>query len=125
MGVEQHKELGATLQLDKNLEVDLQLFYDTHLLENRFRTSATVRYQVTKKIYVIGGAELETRLGHGKNASNLPARPSATLGFGYEVSNDFYLEAKGNFALKNNVMGAYGEAFPMPQIYTLGGKVKF
>lgn len=125
-GNEQHKELKLHFGLTKNFKVELQGFYDTYLLENRFRSSIVIKQYLDKKIYGLIGSEVEWRQGRSLVPFSRPPRHSINGGFGYDIEDFFSLELKGNFALSKDAMGAFGEPFiSMPQLYTVKGKIKF
>jgi hypothetical protein len=124
---EVHSSFLLNYRLTDNLQVELQGFYDTYILTNRFRSSLVLKQYLTNKLYLFGGIDLE--MEYVKQSSTIPKRPPR-LGFinglGYDINSDFSLEAKSNIGMNQSSMGVYGETFiPMPQVYTLGGKIKF
>lgn len=122
---EKHASFLVNYPLSNQLHMELQGFYDTYLVSNRFRLNLSLKQYLTEKLYVIGGVEIEA----GDYKQILPSQPpriGAVMGFGYDVLNNFAIEGKFNAQLNNSLMGAYGEPFVrMPQVYTIGGKVKF
>ncbi len=126
LGNEQHKELKLHFDLTENSKVEFQGFYDTYLLENRFRSAIAFKQYVNKNFYALIGAEVEWRQGVSLAPISKPPRYSVSGGFGYDVEDSFSLELKSNFALSKDSMGAFGEPFiSMPQVYSIGSKVKF
>ena len=127
LGKEEHASFLINYQLKDNLEIELQGFYDTYLLSNRFRNSLALKRYLTKKFYLFAGIEVELEfVKEAHILSKRPPRVGVISGFGYDVNSNFSLEAKSNIGVNQTSMGAFGEPFiPMPQVYTLGGKIKF
>ncbi|MFS4493991.1 hypothetical protein [Maribacter sp. 2308TA10-17] len=127
MDKEEHASFMIRYQLTDNLQIELQSFYDTYLLSNRFRNSLALKRYLSKKLYLFAGVEVE--IDFVKESKLLPKRPPRVgiiSGMGYDVNRNFTIEAKSNIGLNQTSMGAFGEPFiAMPQVYTLGGKIKF
>lgn len=127
MDREEHASFLIRYQLTDNLQVELQSFYDMYLLANRFRNSLALKRYLSKKFYLFAGVEVEIEFV--KESKLLPKRPPRVgiiSGVGYDVNRNFSIEAKSNIGLNQTSMGAFGEPFiAMPQVYTLGGKIKF
>lgn len=112
-------------RISETLEAELQGFYDTYLLSNRFRTSLVFKRFITEKLYVFAGIEAEFAENKVLRPPSIP-RVGAVTGLGYDLNKNFLMEVKYNYQLNNSPMGAYGEPFvPMPRIYTISGKFKF
>lgn len=126
LGNETHSSLNLSYQLSDNLEVEFQNYYDTYILGNRYRSSLGLKLYVSPKLFIFGGVEAEFK--RDKITGQLESNPRISInsGLGYDVKEHFSLRMKSNTSLTKNTFGAFGEQFiPMPQIYSLGGKVKF
>ncbi len=124
LGGEKHTSFKVNYQLTDRLQAELQGFYDTYLFEDRFRSSIVLKHYLSNKLYVFGGLGMEvitsSRIGSG------PPRVSVIGGLGYDVNKNFMLEAKSDIGINKTSMGAFGESnIKMPQVHTIGGKIKF
>ena len=126
LGNEQHSNITIKYGLNESLLVELQGFYDTYLLENRVRSSLIFRKYLTKRLHVLFGGEVEIRLQNATFPLKNAQRFSLISGFGYDVDDNFLLEVKRNSQMGKSTIGAFGESLiPAPQLFTLGGKIKF
>lgn len=126
LGHEQHSSMTFKYGINESLRVELQGFYDTYLLENRVRTALIFRQYVTKKLHVLFGGEAEIRLQNPTFDLKNAQRFSVTGGVGYDVDDNFLLEVKSNSQMGKSTIGPFGESIiPTPQLFTLGGKIKF
>lgn len=126
---EQHSEVGLEFPVLKDLNGQLEVFYDTYLLSDRLRVSFRLKKYITEKTYLFAGSGIEAVIRDKSQFLGLPLgsipRLSVEGGLGHELKEGFLIEAKGNFSINNSNIGAFGEPLPMPKIYTLGGKWKF
>ena len=123
---EEHSSFLVRYNVLERLKLDLNGFYDTYLMTNRIRTNFLGKWYVQKNLYIFSGLEVEMEANKYSELKPMPPRVGFISGMGYDVNDNFTIEAKGNFQLNNSPMGAYGEYFiPMPQVYTIGGKLKF
>lgn len=126
LGHEQHSNITIKYGLNESLLVELQGFYDTYLLENRVRSSLIFRQYLTKRLHVLFGGAAEIRLRNPTFPLKNAQRFSLITGFGYDVDENFLLEVKSNSQMGESTIGAFGESLiPTPQLFTLGGKIKF
>ncbi|QCW99331.1 hypothetical protein FGM00_04095 [Aggregatimonas sangjinii] len=128
---EEHSSFDFNYRLSPKLVAQLQGFYDEYacgLCSDRFRTFVGLKWYVSNRFYLISGLDMEAEVGVTGRQSREPKKPRMgfTGGVGYDVRENLLLEAKGNFQLNNSKMGAFGEPqIRMPQLYTVGGKLKF
>ncbi|QLG46433.1 hypothetical protein [Costertonia aggregata] len=123
---ETHSSFLLDYELNKNLGVQLRGFYDTYLISNRTRFDFLGKYYFTKKMYILSGIQIEMEQAKINNATPRPPRVGIQYGMGYEVNPNLILEGKGNIQINKSSMGSFGEyVIPTPQVYTLGGKLKF
>ncbi|WP_281540710.1 hypothetical protein [Maribacter aestuarii] len=123
---EEHSAFIIRYNISERLKLDLNGFYDTYLMTNRIRTNLTGKWYMNKNLYIFSGLEIEMETNKNPESKPMTPRVGFISGMGYDINDNFSIEAKGNFQLNNSPMGAYGEYFiPMPQVYTLGGKFKF
>lgn len=126
LGHEQHSSMTFKYGINESLEVELQGFYDTYLMENRVRSALIFRQYLTKRLHVLFGGEDEIRLQNATFPLKNAERFSLISGFGYDVDENFLLEVKSNSQIGKSTIGAFGESLiPTPQLLTLGGKIKF
>ena len=127
-GNEQHTSFKINYLFNSNLQANINVFYDTYALSNRLRTSFNLQKNISEKLYIFGGLELEQRIAVNKqiNGSLTRNRYSANTGFGYHVKENLTLEAKANFGLNKSAIGAFGEpSIETPKIFTLNSNWKF
>ncbi len=122
-----HKSFLVVYGISTNTKVELQGFYDTYLLTERFRTNFGGKYYLNEQLYVFSGMEMERATG---NFIRLPVpdsyRVGVVAGAGYDVSENFMIEIKSNIQVNNATIGLYGESLiKMPAVYTIGSKLKF
>ncbi len=121
-----HASMMLNYNFSEKMRVRLGGYYDTYILENRFRMALDLKRYITKKTYLLLGADLEWRQGQSLINSKSYSRFGLNFGVGHEVQENFLIEAKGNFGMNKNAIGPYGESLvPMQQVYTLGGKLRF
>lgn len=126
LGGEQHSYFKASYPIANNLEIEFQNNYDTYLLTDRLRTSVSLKQYISDKIYFFGGVEFEFSRDEFFNIWDEKPRNSMNFGIGYNVSENFLIEAKANIQLNETTTGAFGEQLkPMKLFYTLGSKWKF
>ncbi len=103
---------------------ELQGFYDTYALGNRFRAMALLKWKVHHKWSLLSGLHVESELtGFNKNKGH--TRVGFVSGVEYRLMENILLDAKIDFQLNNASIGAYGEPkIQMPQLYSVGGKIK-
>jgi len=123
---EQHSSFKLNYRITDSLQAELQGFYDTYLLTDRFRVSLLLKQYLTKKIYLFSGVEIEMEGAKSLLVYKRPPRVGFISAVGYDVTSDFIIEAKGNIGINKTSMGAFGEpSMAMPEVYTLGSKIKF
>lgn len=124
---EQHTSFKINFPISNTMQIELQEFYDTYLLTNRFRSSIALKQYLTEKLYLFAGAEIEIEYTKGPQVkSDRPPRVGIIGGIGYDVNSNFVIEAKSNIGINKTPIGAFGEPFIVtPQVYTLGSKIKF
>lgn len=126
MNGEVHASFLLNYRLTNKSLVEMQGFYDTYLLADRFRTSLVFKHYLTQNLSVFSGLELELeRIKMPQWMEIRPPRLGAIGGLGYDVNSGFSLEAKSNIGINRTSMGAYGYSAPMPKVFTLAGKIKF
>lgn len=122
---EEHSSFLINYDLSEELDVLLEGFHDTYIVSNRFRTALLGRYYLTEKLYLLSGMELE-REAKKDGRTPLAPRIGVISGAGYEVQENFFLEARANIQFNDSKMGSFGEPLiPTPALYSLGGKFKF
>ncbi|PIB27086.1 hypothetical protein BFP77_13710 [Maribacter sp. 4U21] len=81
---------------------------------------------MNKRLYLYSGLEIEAEINKYPHLKQPPPRVGLINGLGYEVNKSFVIEGGSNIQVNNSPMGVFGERdIPMPQVYTLGGKIKF
>ena len=126
MNGEEHSSFYLNYQLSPKSQIELQAYFDTYLFSNRFRNSLTFKRYLTDKFYLFAGVEIEAEFVKTNLVMKRPPRVGVISGFGYDVNRNFTMEAKSNIGINQSSMGVFGEAvIPMPQVYTIGGKIKF
>ncbi|MGB2761456.1 MAG: hypothetical protein WBC58_15965 [Maribacter stanieri] len=120
-----HKSLLVQYGLSKSTKIELQGFYDTYLLTERFRSSLLAKVYLSERLYVIGGLEAEVATENAGIGST-PYRLGFVAGLGYDVDQNLMIEVKANIQLNDPNFGAYGEKHVvMPAAFVLGSKWKF
>jgi hypothetical protein len=120
-----HKSFLVQYGFTKDFQVELQGFYDTYILTERFRSKLQGKIFLNENMYLLSGLEAEVAT---ENVGNTPTpyRLGFVAGAGYNVNENFMLEVKSNIQLNNSKIGAFGEKFvKMPIWYSAGGKWKF
>ncbi len=126
LGNEEHKSFVFNYQINDILQTELRGFYDTYLLENRFRSVIILKLYLSKKMYVLGGGSIE--VSTFKSQKNIFHSPRVAIigGLGYDVNRNFNLELMSDIGINKTTMGAFGEPFiPTPRLYRVKGKIKF
>ncbi len=122
---EEHASFLINYDLFEEMDVLLEGFHDTYVNSNRFRTALLGRYYLTERIYLLSGLELE-REAKKDGGTPLSPRLGILSGAGYEVQENFFLEARANIQFNDSKLGSLGEpVIPTPALYSLGGKFKF
>ncbi|WP_125224053.1 hypothetical protein [Maribacter algicola] len=128
-GGEQHSSFHLKYPITNTIRAELNTFYDTYILSDRIRTDIQFKKYWDDNWYLFSGMESEFSFNKYPGVeSKKQARPRIGVisGLGYEVNKNFTMEAQSNFQINNAPIGAYGEhLIPMPQVYTLKGKIKF
>jgi hypothetical protein len=120
-----HKSFIMQYGISKAIQIELQGFYDTYLLTERFRTNLEGKVYLNDKLYLFSGLDVEASTGgYGKVLS------AYRLGFvasaDYDVSDNFMIEVMSNVQLNNASNDVFGESLiEMQAIYTIGSKLKF
>ncbi len=123
---EEHSAFLIRYTISERLKLDLNGFYDTYLMTNRVRTNLKPKWYVNDNLYLFSGMEIEMEANKYAQLRPMPPRVGLISGVGYDINGNLTIEAKSNIQMNSSPMGAYGEYLvPMPQIYTLGGKLKF
>lgn len=122
---EKHSAFMVRYGISRATQLELEGFYDTYLMTNRFRTSLVGKVYLDDKLYLFSGLDAEIDIDKYSMKPKAP-RLGVVSGVGYDINGDFMLEAKSNFQLNNSNIGLYGESIiPMPSVFTLGSKFKF
>lgn len=122
---EVHKSFTIQYGISRSIQLELQGFYDTYLLTERFRTNFVSKFYLNHKLYLFTGMEVEVATEDAGKAP-VPYRLGFVAGAGYDVSENFMLEVRSNVQLNNASIGAFGETkLQMPAVYTIGSKWKF
>ncbi|MDF4204675.1 hypothetical protein PXD56_17020 [Maribacter sp. SA7] len=120
-----HKSFMIQNGITKSLKLELQGFYDTYILSERFRSSVLTKVYLNEKLYLLSGLEAEVateKAGVGQTSYRLGVVPGA----GYDINENFMIELKSNVQLNKSNIGVYGETrLAMPSVYTIGSKWKF
>ena len=120
-----HKSFMVQYGISKSTQFELQGFYDTYLLTERFRSSLIGKVYLNEKLYLLSGVEVEVATEDAGKVA-VPYRLGFVAGSGYDISDNFMIEAKRNVQLNNSNIGAFGETLvKMPAVYTIGSKWKF
>lgn len=123
---EQHSYIGLNYYNGINFKAELSAFYDTYPISDRLRTSIIFKRYFYKKLYVLGGLNMELELPKYWNNSFGAARFGVLGGVGYDVNSNFNVEMRSDFSLNKSAIGVFGEPFiEMPKVYTFKGKLKF
>lgn len=126
MNSEEHSQFIAKYRLDYKFLAQLEGFYDTYVISDRFRVSLLGKLNITEKLYLLSGADIETVTNTSQGFEKLPPRIGIINGMGYDVNDNFMLEFRSSIQINKSKMGSFGEHFiPTPQVYTLGSKFKF
>lgn len=129
LGGEQHASFRLSYMITNTFSADLSAFYDTYVLSNRFRSNILLKHYLNENWYLFSGMEAEYSIKKYpglESQKQVPPRIGIVSGIGYEVNKNFKVEARGNFQINSSSVGAFGEPLiPMPQVYTLKGKLKF
>lgn len=122
---ENHKSFIVRYGISKATQIELQGFYDTYLLTERFRTNLVGKVYLNDKLYLFSGMEVEAETGSYSNFIS-PYRLGFVAGAGYDINENFMIEVKSNVQLNNSSIGVFGESLiGMPAVYTIGSKFKF
>ncbi|WP_300023393.1 hypothetical protein [uncultured Maribacter sp.] len=120
-----HKSFMLQYGISKSFQLELQGFYDTYILSERFRSSVLAKVYLNKRLYLLGGVEAEIATENA-GVGQTPYRLGFVAGAGYDVCENFMIELKSNVQLNQSTIGAFGETqFVMPSVYTIGSKLKF
>ena len=125
LGGEEHSSFLVQYGFSESAQLELQGFYDTYLLTNRFRTSLLGKIYLDEKAYLLSGFDTEIEISKYGNKP-VPPRLGFVNGVGYDVKDNLMLEVKSNLQLNNTKMGLFGESqIKMPSVFTIGSKLKF
>ncbi|SFR91384.1 hypothetical protein [Maribacter stanieri] len=120
-----HKSFMVRYGVSKSLQLELQGFYDTYILSERFRSSVLAKVYLNERLYLFGGIEAEIATENA-GVGQTPYRIGFVTGLGYDVDPNLMIELKANIQMNNPSMGAFGEKHVvMPAALTLGSKWKF
>lgn len=120
-----HKSFMVQYGISRDTQLELQGFYDTYLLTERFRTSLVGKIYLSNKLYLFSGIEVETATSMNGDYPS-PYQLGFVAGTGYDVNENFMIEIKSNVQLNNANIGVFGESLiEMPTVYTIGSKWKF
>ena len=120
-----HKSFMMQYGITKSLKLELQGFYDTYILSERFRSSLLFKRYLNDRLYLLSGLEVEVATEKDE-LLDAPYRLGFVAGTGYDVSENFMIELKSNVQLNKSTIGAFGETqVTMPSVYTIGSKWKF
>ncbi len=125
---EQHSSFSVNYPLSKTFEAELQGFYNTYIgpfSTDRFRVNSRLNWKMAKKLTVFSGLESEFEIDKMGRKTRKP-RIGFVSGVMYDLRENISLESKMNLQLNDSPVGAYGEPLiRMPQVYTVGSKIKF
>ena len=120
-----HKSFMVQYGVSKSLQLELQGFYDTYILSERFRSSVLAKVYLNKRLYLLGGLEAEIATENA-GVGQTPYRIGFVTGIGYDVDPNLMIELKANVQFNNPSIGAFGEKHVvMPAALTIGSKWKF
>ena len=117
---ERHASFLIDYGLSEALRIELEGFYDTYLLGDVFKVSIAPKWYVSKRMYFFSGMEMEKDLN---KYGNEPAPPRLDFmnGVGYDVDNNFLIEARHDLQFNKTGNGQ----FTAPVMFSIGGKYKF
>lgn len=127
---EVHSSFTVQFPITPEFETKLEGFYDTFMYSSRFRTDLVLKGFFADRFYAFAGLQTERTAGRldesvSRNDWEKP-RNAFLFGTGYQVEENFFLEARANHQYNNSQMGSFREPFvPVPQVYMLRGKLKF
>lgn len=120
-----YKSFMVQYGVTKSMQLELQGFYDTYILSERFRSSLLAKVYLNKKLYLLSGLDVEVATENA-GFGPVPYRLGYVAGAGYDVTENFMIEIKSSIQLNNTDIGAFGETqVKMPSVYTFGSKLKF
>ena len=120
-----HKSFMVQYGVSKSLQLELQGFYDTYILSERFRSSVLAKVYLNKRLYLLGGLEAEIATENA-GVGQTPYRIGFVTGIGYDVDPNLMIELKANVQFNNPSIGAFGEKHVVtPAALTIGSKWKF
>ena len=134
---EQHAWLKLGYEITNSTRFEVQAFYDKYATsEERLRIPLMVKSYFSSKWYSFAGAEPEYLLGkaHGPRPVSgamqtvkLKPRLDGIGGVGYDVQEDFMLEAKVNHQINNSKLPYKGQESNAGKnsLLTIGGRFKF
>ena len=124
-GGERHKNFSVIYGLSKSTKLELQGFYDTYLISERFRSDLVGRVYLNDRLYLFSGMEVEVETAN-LNGEPRRFRLGFVAGAGYDISENFMIEVKSNIQVNDSNLGSFGESLiKMPAVYTFGSKFKF
>ena len=120
-----HKSFMVQYGVSKSLQLELQGFYDTYILSERFRSSVLAKVYLNERLYLLGGLEAEIATENA-GVGQTPYRIGFVTGIGYDVDPNLMIELKANVQFNNPSIGAFGEKHVVtPAALTIGSKWKF
>lgn len=123
---ETHKSYMVSYAMHPKLKIEWEEFYNTYRTLHRVRNILRAKFNLDEKWHLFTGVEMEREIQPHSAIRPLPPRVGLLGGLGYEVNPGFVLEAGANMQINKSPMGAFGESVvPMPEVYTLKGKIKF
>jgi len=125
LGGERHKNFSVVYGISKSTQLELQGFYDTYILSERFRSNLVGKVYLNNRLYLFSGMEAEVETAKFGSMPS-PFRLGFVAGAGYDITKDFMIEVKSNIQVNDSNLGVYGESLiKMPAVYTFGSKFKF
>ncbi|MEM6895169.1 MAG: hypothetical protein AAF554_15850 [Bacteroidota bacterium] len=123
---ERHAMFALNYKISDTFHTELQTFYDTYLTSNRTRTGLRFKKYLSPKFYIYSGSEIEIVQDKlGSPGCGTP-RTGILGGMGYQLKENFFVEAGFNSAINVSTNGTLGESeLAMPVISTVTSRIRF
>ena len=122
---EEHSSFLVSYLNSERLQIDLEGFYDTYMLANRFKTYVAAKYYLNDALYLFSGLDMEMDIDKYGGKPSAP-RVGVVGGMGYEVNEQWMIEARSNIQSNTSKTGLFGESQrATPAVFTFGSKFKF
>ncbi|MGB5819428.1 MAG: hypothetical protein WBG90_08065 [Saonia sp.] len=117
-----HFDLLQEYSLSQQFSVQLQGIYERVGLGGTYHFPLLGKYYVTKKGYLLGGPAVDFYQNEASGQIR-PTRLSGVLGAGYDVKENFFLQAQGDFTIQR--FSKKFDRAPRPNMLTLSSGFKF